>query len=161
MKEIVLNNGNVCLVDTTEFEELSKYKWGSVGTKFMYAARGTKKQGKYTKILMHREITKAKQNEIVDHINGNTLDNRKQNLRLTDRAGNTKNSLKRSDGSSKYKGVRKSYLSKNGPRYSVRIQISKSKRIFVGYFKSEVEAAKAYNEAAIKYFGEFARLNDV
>lgn len=162
MRTIKLNKDREVLVDDEDYEYLNQFKWGNIGTKFIYAARGTRINGKYYKILMHRVIMKVNdKTQIVDHINGNTLDNRRCNLRITNRCGNSRNSLKRSDGKSIYKGVSVRYKSKKGQRFEVRIQISSEKRIYLGYFKTEVDAAKAYNDAAIKYFGEFAKLNNI
>jgi len=93
----------------------------------------------------------------VDHINGDNLDNRKKNLRLCTYAENNRNRKPLENKTSKYKGVglNKNYKIKT---WQARI-VKNSKRYSLGYFKNEKEAALAYNQAAKKYFGEFAYLN--
>lgn len=101
---------------------------------------------------------------IVDHINRNVLDCRKDNLRLADDTTSSFNRGKRNGGklSSKYKGVSKVSPRVNASKpFLARIQISKEKRISLGYYFDEREAAMAYNKAAIYYFGEFAVLNEL
>lgn len=163
MKTIKLSTGQTTIVDDDDYLKFSKYKWGTISNKtHTYVARGTRKKGqRYRKILLHREILKAPKNKMVDHINQNTLDNRKENLRLANRANNLQNSKVRSDSQSVYKGVSKKISKIGTVSFVARIQISVNKRLFLGYFKQEIDAAKAYNEAAIKYFGKFAKLNKV
>ena len=101
---------------------------------------------------------------IVDHINRNPLDCRRSNLRIANDTTSSYNRSKRNGGKlhSKYKGVSKVHPRVHSSKpYLARIQISKEKRISLGYFKNELDAAEAYNEAAKKYFGEFAVLNDL
>ena len=115
---------------------------------------------------MHRVVVEnalgrqLKSDELIDHINKRGLDNRRENLRVVDSVQNALNRKKqktynKSQTSSKYKGVgwRKSHT-----KWVSYITIN-YKQISLGYFDSEIEAAKAYDEAALKYFGEFATLN--
>jgi hypothetical protein len=97
--------------------------------------------------------------KMIDHINGNGLDNRKENLRETTYRLNNKNKTKRRDRSSKYKGV---YIhkSKYTTRFYAKICVD-YKNINLGSFKLELDAAKSYNEAVIKYFGNNYVLNDL
>ncbi len=109
---------------------------------------------------MHRIVGNIPDGLITDHINGNRLDNRKINLRVCSFAQNARNYPKQKTArTSKFKGV---VLDRNPNRkknYKVMIRINKHSRILVGYFYTEKEAAKAYNQAALKHHGTFARLN--
>lgn len=94
--------------------------------------------------------------EFIDHINGCPSDNRIENLREATRAQNGANMRVRG-GSSRFKGVTWHKPTKKWRAYT-RVH---GKRTSLGYFTSELEAAKAYNEAAVRYFGEFAKLNKI
>jgi hypothetical protein len=155
LRIIVLRKGQVVKVDDEDFDKLTKFVWGIISNKsgHTYAARGTRKNGVYRKILMHREIMNNPSG-MVDHINGDTLDNQKSNLRIVTRQQNLQNSKRRSDCKSRYKGV-----SKRGAKFIARIQINPKQRIFLGYFETEIEAALAYDKAALQYFGEYAKIN--
>ena len=154
--------GKFALVDDEDFEVLNKFKWHLKPSdlsynpeKIGYAKRGTRKEGKYTNVIMHRVILKAEEGEICDHANGNTLDNRKENLRICTFKENSINSKKPRGNTSGFKGV-----SWNKPANKWIVFIAgDTKRIYLGLFSDKLEAAKVYNEAALKYHGEFARLN--
>lgn len=163
MKDIVLSNGMVATVDDQDFHVLSQHKWGVINNgSHIYASRGTRKKGqKYKKVLMHRFLMGEPKGKMIDHINGNTLDNRKENLRLANRSNNLQNSKLRSDSKCSFKGVSRKTSEIGTVRYTARIQINPNERLFLGYFETEIEAAKAYNVAAVKHFGEFAKLNKV
>lgn len=180
IKEIKLTKGFVALVDDEDFEYLSQWKWYINRSKggHIYAQRteylGTSEGKKKTRnIKMHRLLLKLEDKYLdVDHINGNTLDNRKENLRVASRSQNNYNSKKRNNKTSEapvsnYKGVSYAFIYKpNGKKY-IRSKPWKAtgnlnkKSYSLGYFKTEKEAALAYNDFAIKYYGEFACLNDV
>lgn len=160
MKEIKLSQGKIAIVDDNLFEELNKYKWHyGLG----YARRNIRlENGKRKMAFMHRVIMNTPEGFETDHINGNTLDNRCENLRIVTKELNQHNSKPRKDkNKSKYKGVTfyKSKRHKTG-KWTARIQVN-NKRITIGYYKTEIEAAKAYNEYARSVYGECARLNDV
>lgn len=115
---------------------------------------------------MHRMIMEKVHGDIsgyyVDHINHNSVDNRRENLRLCTMAENLRNSRKLDRStSSRYKGVCYMISSKRKKRWIAYIEIEKGKRKYLGYFHTETEAALAYNQAASEYFGEFANLNDI
>lgn len=128
---------------------LGKWSWHAIRSKSgaMYARRAGG-------IYLHREILNAPANLDVDHKNGNTLDCRRSNLRLATRAQNMGNAIRPSHNSSGFKGVA---LTAAG-RWRAYIKRNR-KQIHLGVFASKLEAAKAYDEAAVKLFGEFARCN--
>lgn len=155
MTKIELTQGFYSIIDSEDFSRIAKYSWclhknGKQGKK--YAATRTK--NKY--VLLHRLILDAVNSKFqVDHINGDTLDNRKQNLRLCSRSENLRNGKKHIDSKSKYKGVIYNKLNKN-----YRARICKDYKIIeIGSFKTEKGAAKAYDKKAIELFGSFAKLN--
>jgi hypothetical protein len=107
------------------------------------------------KILMHRVITNAPEGVLVDHIDGNTLNNQRSNLRLCTNQQNGMNRKPRQNGSSRYKGV-----TWNPSNRCWVAQIKAAGNIqYLGSFKDERDAAREYNNAARQHFGEFARLN--
>lgn len=109
------------------------------------------KNNKRTVIRMHMLIYP---NKLIDHKNSNGLDNRRKNLRVATKQENNRNTKKRIDGlTSKYKGV-----CKHGNGFTAQITIN-GKRTYIGYYKTEIEAAKEYNKNASKNFGKFANLN--
>ena len=109
---------------------------------------------------MHNMIMQPPKDLRVDHINHNKLDNRRSNLRLCTKQQNQWNRRKVvKNTTSKYKGV---CWAKKNNKWQASLEFQKDKKrqsIYLGQFISEVEAAKAYNEAAIKHFGEFAKIN--
>lgn len=147
MEKIILKTGEEALVDEEDCGYLDQFKWSaSPSGKKIYACTNIKdKAGKSRKKYMHRMIVNPNPGQQVDHINGNSLDNRRCNLRLCDNYQNQHNRSK-NDGT-KFKGVRKV-----GDSY--RMTISKT-------FKTAEEAALVYNLLAKKLFGEFAYQNEV
>lgn len=106
-------------------------------------------------IYMHLEIMSVPDGMEVDHINGNGLDNRRENLRLCTRAQNRMNSVKRIGKSSTFNGV---YWHKNCRKWRASLKLD-GKEIHIGYFNTELDAAEAYDEKAFELFGEFAKPN--
>lgn len=161
MAFITLSNGMQTEVDDCKFEELSKFKWSikvvncAHITKY-YARRGFSKDGKQVTMKMHRQILGVTDPKIeVDHIDGNSLNNLSSNLRLCTRSQNLMNTRKRGGTTSRFKGV--SWI-KNRMEWQAAARLN-SKRLFIGYYKNETEAALAYNVTASFAFGEFANLN--
>lgn len=157
MKEIIISDGSSVIVDDEDYERLSEWKWSANGNG--YAVRNERYEPKkYRKQYLHRAVMNAKPGEIVDHINGNPLDNRKENLRICDFRGNAQNSRGKTDRMySKYKGVT---FDKRRSKYVAQIGVD-GKNVGLGGFTNEVEAAIAYNSAAIEYYGEFAKINEI
>jgi hypothetical protein len=151
-KLIPLTRGKFAIVDAEDFESLNRYKWhAQTGGRTFYAA--TRHEGKT--FSMHRLITNAPKGLVVDHINHNGMDNRKHNLRICTHAENCRNRRFSRRGSSKYKGVSKE---KKRKLFLACIRC-KGKYYYLGRFKSEIVAAKAYDKKAKELFGEFAYLN--
>lgn len=157
-KEIKLTQGKVALVDDNMFEYLSQWKWYvyKCGNKF-YAARNIKiSKCKIRLILMHRFITDNKNTKMhTDHINGNGLDNRIINLRICTHSQNSINRGAPINNKTGYKGV--SYDKKSN-KFKAQIRVNK-KNITLLTTNNLIDAARAYNQAAQKYHGEFAKLN--
>ena len=164
MKEIPLTRGLIALVDDDDCEWLSQWQWhcGTYnGHHTYYAARrkrGVGTIGRST-IFMHREIllrhgANYGNKSVTDHINGNGLDNRKINLRLC-QGGENQMNMRSRGGASKYKGV---LFRKDRNKWIASISV-RGRRIHLGTFNNEESSARAYDLAAIKYFGEFAKTN--
>lgn len=155
MKEIPLTQEKVVLVDDEDYEWLSQYNWyahcDSWGINW-YAVR--KEHGQ--DVIMHRVILNALPEQEIDHRDRNGLNNQKYNLRFATPQQNRANQRKRLSGKSNFQGVY-FYSNRNKPW---RAQISYSGiRNHIGYFESEEDAARAYDEIAQEIFGEFAGLN--
>ena len=153
-KLIPLTQDKFAIVDAEDYGWLSKYKWHASKDRRNYYA---KRRGPHGIVTMHRVILNAPAGLVVDHINHNGLDNRKANLRLCTVAQNNRNARPCTgpNKTSKYKGVS---FDKNRNRFAASIKHHR-KIYFLGRFKNETDAAKAYDKAAKKYFGEFAYLN--
>jgi len=137
------------LVDDDDYEEISKNYW------FLSCSGYAVRKGKEKLLYIHRAILNAKDGQICDHINRDRLDNRKENLRICTRAENARNRGLGSTNTSGFVGVS---LFKN--KWMTRICVDNSS-VFLGYFDNKEDAARAYNEAALKYHGEFAYQNKV
>jgi hypothetical protein len=148
VKRIPLGDGLYACVDAADYERLSRWTWYTVNG---YAARTEKKKLLY----MHREIMQAPPGMIVDHINHNKLDNTRPNLRPCTGAENQRNQRKKRGSFSRYKGVG---FSKDRGKWYGQIKMLGTD-IWLGYFSSEIEAARAYDRKAVELFGEFANLN--
>lgn len=151
MREITLTKGYIAFVDDEDYDQLITHKWKANVTSSgqVYAMRAGLK--------MHRVVMNAPKGMVVDHINGNTLDNQKKNLRICEQRMNARNRgvRKTCHKTSMFKGV---HLAKSGV-WIARIRVN-SKGYCLGYFDREIDAALAYNQAAIERFGSFAKIND-
>jgi len=157
-RKIPLGEGIFTILDPLTFYRLNSYHWTIDGKKnSIYAVRNViPPYGERKIVRMHREIMNAPKGLFVDHRNNNGLDNRMENLRLATHAQNMQNRGKtRLKTSSQFIGV---HLDKRGNNWKVQIN-HQGKAIFIGRFDNEIDAAKAYDRAAIKYHGEFAKLN--
>jgi len=150
---IPLTKGKFALVDREDFDFLSQWKWHYASR---YAVRiEYKKEGKYKRISMHRLLMKVAATQEIDHINNNSLDNRKNNLRVVTHKQNIWNTSVRKGR--QYKGVD---FRKWNKKYRAAIQVN-GKPKHLGYFDNAKDAARAYNKMAKKYFGEYAVLNKI
>lgn len=149
-KEIRLTNGNITLVSDSWYEYLSQSTWYSNSITGYVSRKGHLCKPEY----MHRVITNAPKGMNVDHINGNKLDNRVENLRLATPSENVQNKKRKRNNQSGYKGVSYYYAGK----WRARIDVD-GHEINLGYYDDKEDAAHAYDEAARHYFGEFARTN--
>jgi hypothetical protein len=157
-RKIYLGEGEYTIVEPPDYYAYGKYKWVLLGTgRHVYAVREMKIGSKRTKrMYLHREIMKPPKGKLVDHRNSDGLDNRRANLRVATHAENMQNRRKtRKKTTSRFIGV---HLEKKSGISIVEIS-HQGKLIYIGRFKDEVEAARAYDRAALKYHGEFARLN--
>lgn len=151
-KKIKLTQGKIALVDDEDYERINQYKWRARqhnNTNSFYAERNIV-------IQMASEVLNISSPNIADHINHNTLDNRKGELRIVTPQQNTYNRRPHKNSSSKYKGVA---WYKKGKKWQSQIMWPKGKPIFLGYYKNEIEAAKRYDKEAKKLFGTYAYLN--
>ncbi len=157
-RRIYLGEGEWTILDQQDYYRYREFKWFIKGNgSKLYVLRSFKIGPKKTKMIaMHREIMNAPKGLVVDHKNGESLDNRRANLRLATQAQNIQNRQKtKSKTSSKFLGV---YYDRRTEMWAAKIKCN-GKHIWLGRFKTEIEAARAYDAAAKKYFGEFARLN--
>ena len=158
-RRIYLGENVWTIVDTRDYYQLNGYNWylSSNGSNF-YAFRNAKiGPGKIKMVSIHRQIMDFPEGRIVDHKDNNTLDNRRSNLRLATYSQNAFNRAKvKTKTSSRYIGV---YFEKTTGRWTVKIRTGRGKRLWLGRYDSEIDAAKAYDKAAKKYHGEFAKLN--
>lgn len=156
MKEIKLTQGKVAIVDDDVYERENGRKWHAFrgGNGIWYASRKSSFPKQKT-ILLHREIMNAPPDMQVDHINRNGLDCRRENMRLCSHIENQYNKDTYLNNKSGYKGIR---WHKRDKRWQARITVDR-KVIHIGYFVTAEEAARAYDEAARKHHGRFAKTN--
>lgn len=156
MKYINLTQGKRTMVDDEDYKFLNQWKW-------QISARGYAVRGEWNRevknnniIIMSRVILNCPDDKEADHINGDRLDNRRQNLRAVTKKENRRNRSMLEKNKSGYKGVVE--LSDKFRLKNFRANIGvDGKNIYLGHFSTAQEASLAYNEAARKYFGQYAR----
>lgn len=152
---VPLTNSSIpVLIDAEDSIRVLQYKWCFDGKRYFVRTTQDKAIGKYRKVCRLHSFIKGT-NKFIDHTNRNFIDNRKCNLRCATYRQNSFNRTKRANCSSKYKGV---FLRRESNKWRAAISL----RLItynLGTFKSEIEAAKAYDKAALKLFKEFAVLN--
>jgi hypothetical protein len=154
----IVIKGYDVLIDDEDYDKIKGYPWWAIThaklnhTELVYFSYNAGTQGRP---LLHRYVLglKPRDGKIVDHINGNTLDCRKSNLRIVTISQNGFNSHRHFNSSTGYKGVD---YHKAGRKYRARICFN-GKRISLGYYKTAKEAYAAYCEASKKYHGEYGR----
>jgi hypothetical protein len=168
MREIQLTQGKVALVSDKDYKYLIQWKWHarrSKHDKTYYASRGTCMKGKKGVLSMHRVVMNAQKGQMVDHIDRNGLNNQRENLRFCTHGQNRVNAFTSTPKTSKYVGVHLSTQGKKGKSYIYTCWVASitkdNKFQRIGNYKTEDEAALAYNIKAIEYFGEFANVNKV
>lgn len=151
MKTIELTKGKSATVDDIDYDTLSKYSWYT--NICGYAVRNSYADGKHSTIIMHRVVMDATKGLEVDHINGDKLDNRRDNLRICTRSENQCNVGKRTHNTSGFKGV--NWYPKY-QKFRAYIGVN-SKWKHLGYYTTAEEASAVYQSAAKLLHGTFAR----
>lgn len=156
-KQVALFGGHVALVDEADLRALRFYRWhvrkNASGN--IYAASRKHHDGKV--LFMHRFLMKASPGSEVDHIDGNGLNNQRSNLRICTHKENMRNRKVTGKGSSRFKGV---HLCPQTGRWHARITVD-GKKLHLGRFARQAEAAAAYNRAARTHYGKFAKVNSL
>lgn len=150
----MLSKGYETIIDDDDYKYLNRFSWYYAHG---YAVRTIYDSGKPYQLRMHRLIIDTPDGLDTDHINGNRLDNRKINLRTATRSQNVANTFVKKQNKSGYKGVS---WKKSNKKWCAQIMYN-NKVYHIGLFTDIKKAAKAYNNAAKKYFGEYAVLNYV
>lgn len=159
VQQIPLTQGKVALVDDDDYERLTVYRWHVAQVKrgYWYAVRATARvKGRQGRVFMHRDILGVTDScVIVDHIDLNTLNNQRANLREATRAQNRQNSRLPQNNTSGFKGAS---WNTNAKAWNAQITLD-GRSTNLGYYATAREAAQAYDRAAVKHFGVLARTN--
>jgi hypothetical protein len=155
MKTIPLSQGKVALVDDEDFERISTYRWNLLRCRnIMYAQCHLTDRT----VLMHRLVMNAPKGMNVDHRDQDGLNNQKSNLRVCTHTQNLQHMAKKITARSGFKGVHCNPAKYPINPWCARIQVI-GKRLELGQYPSAELAASAYNNAAVKHFGQYASLN--
>lgn len=165
MIKIKLTQRQSAIIDDSDYALVSNHKWFAVLDKkngVYYARTNIWKNNKKTIMSMHRMILNPPRGLVVHHKNHNGIDNRRANMVVCTKAQNRWHSKKQCKTKNRYKGVTKSYDIKSSKGYGYVAEITyAAKRVHIGFFKNEIDAALAYNEKAKELYGEYAYLNEV
>lgn len=161
-KELIVA-GNVILLDSEDYETYKNVALtitGAIGNRYVVIAKRLNRKRK--NVSLHRDIMGVTDKSlVVDHINGDTFDNRRVNLRVCTHSENMRNRVKSSNNTSGYKGVSFVKAKAHYKPWRAFITDTNKKKIHLGYYATKEEAAEAYNARAVIYHGEFANLNDI
>ena len=155
MKTIPLGNGGNIIIDDCDFEDVSRFHWHKNRGNYPVRFEGNARLPGRKCIYLHRSLMPPPPRKWVDHVNGNKLDNRRENLRICKPRENCRNKKGVKNTSSQYKGVCKC---KRTGRWAASIGVD-FKTIWLGRHSTEEEAARAYDAAAKEHHGDFALLN--
>lgn len=154
---IPLTQGKFATIDEADVELVSQYRWHACDRgRTFYAATSRDRRSTGEVIYLHRLLAKPNPDQHVDHINGDGLDCRRANLRLCTDAENRRN-MRKTRGASRFKGVSVDPRQPGKP-WCASIHYE-NKKVSLGSYETEVEAARAYNAAAVELHGQFANLN--
>lgn len=158
MKQVPLTKGLVALVDDEDYERVMRYKWCATRAhNTWYGMRRIRIDGKRTTQMLHRFILNAPSGVEVDHKDFDGLNCTRRNIRIATHQQNNWNKRKRPNTSSRFIGV---VFDRERKHWRAHIYLN-GKRVWLGRFRDERQAAQARNAAALTYRGEFARLNDI
>lgn len=168
MKYIRLGIGKMrAMVSDVDAERISRHKWhpvrvkgtGDTGKVYEYGYKAGRSVSRIKKVWMHNEIMRPPKGMEVDHIDGNTLNNTRENLRIVPHWVNCMNKRNRHNKTSKYIGV---YKSKDKKKFEAYYWNKKAgKHMHIGYFEDELEAARAHDAVVKRVYGKYACLNNL
>ena len=153
--EILFPNGDSFFIDREDFVKVSAYTWHKGKRGYPIAHTSRKDVDGHKTITLHRYLLGFPQNCDIDHIDGNKMNNRRSNLLICSHQQNSFNQKMRNTNTSGYYGVSQM---KSCGRYEAYIHVDGKKK-YLGLYKTAEEAAQVRDDAAIIYFGKFAKLN--